>query len=108
MTGTVDLTITDFLLARLAEDEALLATPTARRMVGRRMVEEPIERLPEYLVRDRERWAAECRAKRAIVDECERSMLNDWDSSTAEWIAAQLAAVYASHPDYDPAWEVER
>lgn len=107
MTGTGTLTITDFLLARIADDEALLTTPTARRMVGRRMVEEPITRLPEYVARDRERWAAECKAKQEIVEECERSILNDKDSSTAEWIASHLATVYASHPDYDSAWEPE-
>lgn len=122
MTGAGALTITDFILDRIAEDEALLATPMARRMVGRRIVDEPIKRLPEYVVRDRERWAAECKAKRAIVgahqsyvmaegEVCENCRGEEKDEWFREpWPCAtvrHLAAVYASHPDYDPAWAPE-
>ncbi len=41
--------------------------PTVKRMIGRRMVEMPVARLPDYVEQDRKRWAAECEAKRQIV-----------------------------------------
>jgi len=89
-------TITEFLLARLAEDEA------------------------GALISPREWWSErlldECEAKRAIVDEC---------TAASEWAASpdcdaplsystlagallgalrHLATIYADHPDYDEAW----
>ena len=115
MTAGGTLTITDFLWERIAEDEAaagsyhrLLCMRTACDNEGcvwddqERMEDERVCTCgyPAHVL-------AECKAKREIVEECERSILNDKDSSTAEWIAAHLATVYASHPDYDPAWAPE-
>ena len=112
MTATGTLTITGFLLARIAEDEAsashyhrLLCMRTACDNEG--CVWDEQERMADERVCTcgyHARVLAECKAKREIVEECERSILNDKDPSTAEWIAAHLATVYASHPVYDPAW----
>ena len=142
MTDDGTLTIADFLLERIAEDEqvATAASPSPwqssgvdsvgggniydqSRVIANVVYEQPSSHdgtivrhllAPEadangaHISRfDPARVLAECKAKREIVEECERSMLNDGDSRTAEWIAAHLAAVYASHPDYDPAWAPE-
>ena len=96
MTAAGAMNITDFLQERIAEDESEAEEGRWVFDLGGREGERLTYRV-----------LAECKAKREIVDECERSMLNDGDSRTAEWIAAQLAAVYSSHPDYDPAWAPE-
>lgn len=105
MTATGTLTITDFLWARIAEDEE--RARKALWLDGYFAASE-LSREWRYVHLsygiDGQRALAECKAKREVVDECERSILNDKDSRTAEWIAAQLATVYASHPDYNPAW----
>lgn len=142
MTDDGTLTIADFLLERIAEDEqvATAASPSPwqssgvdsvgggniydqSRVIANVVYEQPSSHdgtivrhllAPEadangaHISRfDPARVLAECKAKREIVEECERSMLNDGDSRTAEWIAGRLAAVYASHPDYNPAWSPE-
>lgn len=132
MTDTGTLTITDFLLARIAEDEKMAnaalgchayAQDYPTRAVMYSASGDALFEFDERQMREADhstlalaehfcswqpaRVLAECKAKREIVDECERSMLNDGDSRTAEWIAAQLAAVYASHPDYNPVWAPE-
>ena len=62
-------------------------------------------------MRDRERWAAECKAKRAIVDQacdyCPELEYGDNGEWAFSLTLAPLAAVYASHPDYNPAWAPE-
>lgn len=97
------MSITEFLLARIAEDEGL--TKYQR---------------PHDL--GNARWAAECEAKRRIValhpdrgwEKCETcptgavrveygepmQPLDDWPCFTLR----VLAAVYADHPDYDQGW----
>ena len=129
MTDTETLTIADFLLARIAEDEAAAYrwdsdgpngavvasvwtgegpgyTTVAASSVGGVWVADgrEVEAQHVHMLFEPARVLAECKAKRDIVEECERSMLNDSDSSAAEWIVGRLAAVYASHPDYLPAW----
>ena len=104
--------ITGFLLARISDDEVEAAIALVREASDSRAGGLPDDTTgitcKDLLTAESDgrhaRVLAECKAKREIVDECERSMLNDKDSSTAEWIAAHLATVYASHPDYDPAW----
>ena len=121
-TGT--LTITDFLLARITEDEAaagsyhrLLCMRTACDSEG--CVWDEQERMADERVCTcgyPARVLAECKAKRAIVGnhDGERS------STTGDYCATEdgryeipcpdlryLATVYASHPDYDPAWAPE-
>jgi hypothetical protein len=115
------LTLIEFLLARIAEDEALLTAPTAKRMIGRQMVEVPVTRLPDYVKRDRKRWASECEAKRRIVQTwveewpewhgfgsglTRTSMTRDQYQRVveAEHVLGCLALPYADHPDFRQEW----
>ena len=118
------LTITDFLWERIAEDEEsasryhrLLCLRTACDNEG--CVWDDQERMEDERVCTcgyPARVLAECKAKRAIVanHDGERS------STTGDYCGFEdgrfeipcpelrhLAAVYASHPDYDPAWAPE-
>lgn len=103
MMETVTMTLSDFLLARIAEDEAALQAD----LVGR---EFPNPR----------RFAAECEAKRRIVevhgirrdvdemDYCDSCA--DWYGGSAApfaWPCPTLRDVahpYADHPDFRPEW----
>jgi hypothetical protein len=67
---------------------------------------------------DPARVLAECAAKRAIVDTHYASEPSDYGDFTSPprcvlcglkypcWTLCSLAAVYADHPDFDPAWRV--
>ena len=101
------LTLTDFLLARIAEDEAV-ARSSERRMC---------ERLTP------ERLLAECEAKRRIVDmhshsspvagaprrlradavATEVGVTGEPETRPCDTLRA-LAAIWSDHPDYDPDW----
>lgn len=154
MTTPGTLTITDFLLARIAEDEqvAAAASPSPwqfggidsvggggiydqSRVIANVAYEQPSSHdgtivrhllAPEadangaHIVRfDPARALAECKAKRAIVELAgeatglDMAVDNDRLVGVRDWpyvgdlILAHLAAVYASHPDYDPAWAPE-
>ena len=101
------MTLTDFLLARIAEDAAA-ASPTVAEMNenslnagcqlgGPAIAYFPPEDLPKGAW-SRFRVIAECEAKRAIV-ESESLNSQHWDI-----ILRALAAVYAAHPDYRAEW----
>lgn len=86
------MTLTEFLLARIAEDEGMLW------------------RFSEW---SKARVLAECEAKRRIVEDCEeyaadhRTAPSDFARGrrhAALLAATRLAAVYADHPDYDQGW----
>jgi len=121
---TDTVTITDFILARVAEDEAA-ASPTVAEMnannpnagcqLGPAIAYFPPEALPKGSW-GRFRVLAECKAKRAIVaihdggyiknvgpltHECDGS----YDSIVCETLTA-LAAVYAGHEDYRAEWSL--
>jgi hypothetical protein len=96
--------ITEFLEARIAEDEAeagsgwstLGDTRWERDNYGRTML------TPSAVL-------AECAAKRAIIAECRPGTLDDLDSGEDDqpapmWVARALAAVYKDHPDYQQEW----
>lgn len=114
------MTLTEFLLERIAEDEeAAEAIPT-------KWMEPDPDDIPAWLVGhvviDRARVLADLEAKRSIVERCgilqERAAL--WtherlktDPSPAydlmfethtEQILRYMAALYADHPDYRKAW----
>lgn len=98
------MTLTEFLLARIDEDEVvvfaldLVCPPGTRRR----------ERLPPPVVTP-DRVLAECKAKRRIVE----LHGNDWNPrgkceacdevGPCDTLHA-LALPYADHPDYDEAW----
>jgi hypothetical protein len=91
------MTITEFLLARIAEDEALAREWAPRHPANK----------------TRARIEAECEAKRRIVEEMGRLAGDERPTSNLDedgWILLcwetleTLAAVYADHPDYDESW----
>ena len=109
------MTITEFLEARIAEDERHIArlAESDRR---------PVLSL-SATVNHPQRLLAECAAKRAILKEHEidLGMREPYCDTCAEWwncvlgegppmvkypcpTISALAAIYADHPDYDPDW----
>ena len=91
--------LTDFLLARIAEDEAAVEMPTGARRNGKATAR---------------RRLAECQAKRAIVKASQefvqpggRGTPFVWDGASEMAMAAllALAPVYADHPDYREEWK---
>ena len=118
------MTLTEFLLARIAEDEAV-ALDAARD--GEGAIDWAGESGPTdvHIARwDPARILAECEAKRRIVRRHSRTAADHWsgagncegcgfygdtdlpytsDSEECPELM-DLASIYADHPDYDPAW----
>lgn len=115
------MTIVEFLLARIAEDEAVAAGHMgAEYYTDGAWPEECTARV-----------MADCKAKRRIVDLYEQHRSNrdarrsplareaedaraaqdrrtqEARTRVAEEAALSLAAVYADHPDYDPEWALD-
>jgi hypothetical protein len=99
-------TLGDFLLARIAEDEAEADAMMRQYRQG-----------GDVSSRRWRRVLAECAAKRAIVARAARFVGSEppprpWgdDPDAADSLAwpilLELAAVYAEHPDYDQAWRL--
>lgn len=119
------MTIVEFLLVRIAEDERA-ATSASRDDWDNVFVmsRETTEAQDEHIARhDPARVLAECEAKRRIVDAYSQAKrlrsgdiegLTDLDHARlgGEYVAlhaavVRLAAVYADHPDYDQAWALD-
>ena len=103
-------TLTEFLLARIAEDEAaaLQAVGHESRVYWDTAVHAGDIRalsVEHYSRHDPDRVLAECEAKRRIVKDEIDWMLNDSDSGpcwgSANRLLRHLALPYADHPDYD-------
>lgn len=104
------MTIVEFLLARIADDEA--THPVYGYLLNVEHHETGCMELAAVERCDAQcdcdgprRWLAECQAKRAMVEE----FGPDLDSGGAEGHFTQralshLAAVYDTHPDYNEAW----
>lgn len=100
--------LTDFLSARIAEDEAAnMVGPEPEAWCDR----------AEGVHMDHARALAECEAKRKIVadlgqieDACRRAFGPREVHIQAAWVAGRtlrtLATVYADHEDYDPSWRL--
>jgi len=117
------MTITEFLLARIAEDEAALerrgAFPHSTHGLDAAGAYNP--RCPDCLgLPGKARVLAECKAKRAIIGlhadregDCEQCScygyfavtdgFHDHEEFPCPTLCA-TATVYADHQDYDPAW----
>lgn len=93
------MTITEFLLARIAEDEQRAHAAAEQNAVMYRTPTQPDPRL-----------LRECEAKRRLIElagETQQAWNEEYGHSgpvtgTEEWRI--LAAIYQDHPDYDPAW----
>lgn len=106
-------TLTDFLLARIAEDEAAASRAGSHNGVG-------VYANDNYgcLLVQPARVLAECEAKRRVIDaawECQEMLdiehhLRDRSELEAagDYPATlrHLAQPYADHPDFDPSWAV--
>ena len=81
------MTLAEFLLARIADDERW-ATWGAGRWDQRRVL-------------------VECEAKRRIVNACARTagLTEPRPGYLADFVLAQLALPYADHPDYQQEWK---
>jgi hypothetical protein len=96
--------ITEFLEARIAEDEAaaeqlthIFHGPGTQMYVAESWIQSPLKK---------KRFLAECAAKRAIMSRhasCDD--VSYGDASTCPEIRT-LAAIYSDHPDYQPEWAV--
>jgi hypothetical protein len=96
------LTLTEFLLARIAEDESRARAAGADAMVGARWKHYPEDAYNEVQAISlsySKRLLAECEAKRRIVEQ--EADLSHWNQTNT----AILAAVYADHPDYREEWK---
>lgn len=92
-------TLTDFLLARIAEDEE-----RAREFV---QYEDDVYETAGWL--SPTRVLAECDAKRRIVElavAADEAMDPPTTLILADEVLLALAHVYADHPDFDPAWAI--
>jgi hypothetical protein len=90
--------LTEFLLARIAEDESMAtALDNCPYADGIR---------DDWPHIDPSRVLAECEAKRLLVTELPRwdaDVASGWDG-IEEMVMCHLALPYAIHPDYDQAW----
>jgi Family of unknown function (DUF6221) len=89
------MSLTEFLLARIAEDEELSRWG--------RLHDDPAdpESLTKMLRWDDARLAAECEAKRRIVEGMRDGSIDDM---FAPEILGALTLPYADHPDYQQEW----
>lgn len=101
------MTITEFLLARIAKDEQAAKDAGTDAMTGWRWKAWPEDAHAEVqalVLTHSRRTLAECEAKRRILDAhlgCDDVSYSD--ASTCPDLRI-VAAIYADHPDYDEAW----
>lgn len=115
------MTIIEFLLARIAEDEQRARDKGADAMTGQRWKHAPEDVYQEIqgeILDNARRGLAECAAKRRVVEREGERLREQWRRRSDEhrqtfdeWFRApygetlrDLASVYADHPDYDPEW----
>ena len=125
------MTLTEFLLARIAEDETVAEAAAAHAPGGEWRAYDPDEGTeragrfgcvvtggmhptawPQHAAHiarhDPARVLAECEAKRRIVADYAHLTTVPGHGAMAShsgWILRQLAAVYCDHPDYLPEWK---
>lgn len=112
------MTIVEFLLARIAEDEAelgVLASGVHDDSAGPNGLGwGDVGAISDVLTVSHRRATAECEAKRRIIDasryveagggSAEIVMFDGWPRAGVPSVLASLALPYADHPDFDPAW----
>jgi hypothetical protein len=115
-----ELSLTDFLLARIADDENGTQPGTIQNGVfsgimqhygmdeaddtDQEQASEIADAIMSYL---RPRVLAECEAKRHIVEGLALAEATGYRPGTWLEVCELLAAVYADSPDFDPSWRVE-
>jgi hypothetical protein len=96
VTDTGTLTLAEFLLACIAEDEAEIAAGFDFAAL------DSSGWMGHAAGWGRERALAECEAKRRIVEKCTESYPLNVDEGP--WILRELALPYADHPHYREEW----
>lgn len=100
------MTLVEFLLARIAEDEALAREAATQGVFDADAYGECLsQQIADHAVNwNPARVLAECEAKRRIVERAQAALSIYDPSDPTAWIAlydlADLAKVYADHPDY--------
>ena len=111
---TTAITLTDFLLARITEDEAEAQTEGIREPTTCEPVVLDFDGTVAMIVSPA-RVLAECEAKRRIVERAHRASsafnqsINPTTSGVAmtmDLVLAALALPYADHPDYREEWKL--
>jgi hypothetical protein len=107
-------TLTDFLLARIAEDEDAARAADAPYFLYD-LDGKGADQFAHIARHDPPRVLAECEAKRRIVEACgdiwepnDHRWMSDTDAdyhAGLEVAARFLAAIYADHPDYRQEWK---
>jgi hypothetical protein len=123
-----ELTLTEFLLARVTEDETAarragsaawanshhniyLTGDQSSEVIAVGPWDGDLGDAAEHMARhDPARTLAECRAKRAIVAQYAAAtpQTSGTDAQALEQCVMSLAQVYGDHPDYRPEWKPQR
>lgn len=106
------MTLTEFLVARIAEDEAVAADEQAELQaesfgsggLQSGLVRVLVNGIPGTLI-DHSRVLAECQAKRRIIEGVYETVMMGI-SGLGPITLRMLALPYADHPDYDSSWSV--
>lgn len=116
------LSLVEFLLARITEDEAIIPAKinTENLQPWAAFANDEYDALLDFT-----RWAAECKAKRALVELHDEDREHNCPNSDGDsehfgylhgWaegheypqrcpVLRLMASIYADHPDYDLAWQ---
>lgn len=98
MTKVTTTALTEFLLARIAEDEEAIGRTRRYLAQGDALIVGNVSR---------DRVLAECEAKRQIVEQHEANRTDLMrETDTHSWEVRVLARVYAVHPDYEERWSI--
>lgn len=100
------MTLTDFLLTRIAEDESSARAAMVLSDLADQIAEVECDEFAQHIATwSPKRVLAECEAKRRIVAQERPAWDIDPDAHRViRWVLATLALPYADHPDYDKSW----
>lgn len=105
-----DLTLAEFLSARIAERESVARDMRHQAQMGRPLLQVLAGGTGIRELVDPERILAECEAQRRILERATSDEIDEDDMCAvaafdeAEHIVCILAELYADHPDYDQEW----
>lgn len=108
------MTLAEFILARVAEDEAAARVDQIETTTYEDLARGERTYVPGAITNVERRALAECNAKRRIIALADQHPYGSWSEENAEmgWfdlharVLELLALPYADHPDYDGSWAV--
>lgn len=107
------ITLTDFPLARIEEDEADARAADALGQIAERITTSSCQEFADHIARWQPlRVLADCEARREVVQQyaaavvaaAEEGWVKDGVERALELTIKTLATVHADHPDFDEAW----